>query len=309
MTDNQNFYLSEEQLLYYKKNGYLVIPNFITKEESEQFRKGCYRALNEEEYNCDTLGIPEFNKFSLSPKMISVVRQVLQTPAIHYLCLSQTRANDNMTGLNFRGWHSDSTPDNFDYSEDYPVINTGIYLQDHIHHSNGLKVWPGSHMHRCHLFKSFKDYFLSILADIKHLRFKILMQKLRPSRSVNIPSGPCDLIIWSMRLHHSGYAVRLKIFPNLSLPPLVENWIPHFLRLPKEKSRCAVISAFGRPSELLEKYMALQRVKKSRMKYYLNSPLTNENIINMAKLENVTLRNDGHEYFKNLQENKLSAQI
>lgn len=291
--------LSKEQLIFYKKNGYLVIPNFFSQKNTEQFRAGCYRALNDQKYYCDTLGIPEFDKFSLSKKMLSVVRQILQTDDIQYPWLSQTRADDTIKGMHFRGWHVDSIPDNFDYSVDYPVINTGIYLQDHSKHSNGLKVWPGSHRFPCYSFKSFKDYFLSMLADIKNGRFKTLFEKIKPSRSINIASGPCDLIIWSMRLHHSGYAVRLKFLPSLSLPPLMENWIPHFLRLPEGESRCVVISAFARSGALFEKYLERQKTKKSRMNYYLNSPVSNQEIVEIAKNTNVTLRNEGFENFTN----------
>ena len=40
-----------------------------------------------------------------------------------------------------------------------------------------------------------------------------------------------DLIIWNLRLHHSGASWRYKINKNFSLPPFIDNLMPKFTKI------------------------------------------------------------------------------
>lgn len=294
--------LTEEQITFFKVNGYLHLKNFFSEKLVDEFRAGCYRAAKDPSYKMDASGIPEFQLFPLRKKVISVVSQLLDCSAVQYPGLSQTRADDFARGKGYqwfnhnRGWHVDSHPDDMRYEKDYPVINTGVYLQNHEDFSGGLKVWPGSHKTPCFSYLNFKSYFKSLVADFVKLRWVSLLFKLRPSTPRNIPSRSNDLIIWSMRLHHSGFAVRPKFFRNIALPPIVDNWIPKWAARPPEKDRCVLITAYGKPCALFDKYMDTQARKAKRDDYYRNSPLGLPSVMEIAKSNGVVLRNDSFEY-------------
>lgn len=303
--ENQDYILTSDQIHFFEKNGYLHLKNFISPEDVVSFRKGCYRAAENPDYQRDTLGIPEFNKFFISKKVISVIGQLLKDDRVQYPGLSQTRADDYARGSDYkmfnynRGWHVDSIPDDFDYSVDYPLVNTGIYLQDHKYHSDGLKVWPGSHRRPCYSFLNLRAFFKSLVVDLIKGRLKKFFQKIRPSISRNLELESTDFVVWSMRLHHSGFAVRPKLFRKISFPPLVENILPKSIIRPQENKRCVVITAYGRPCLLFDQYIHDQATKEKRKNYYLNSPLNDPAVVSLALKNGVTLRNEAFEYMQN----------
>jgi len=288
--------LTSDQIQKFHEDGYLLVKGLFTPEEIEKFRKGCA-----ERVPGDTLANPTFEKFSLSDKVLGVVRSLLGDEIV-YPCLSQTRVNDIPKRFGSRYFHVDSFPDDLNYNNFFPILNTGIYLQDHAHYSGGLKILPKSHNFDRINIKTVSEWLRFTLKALINLDFKKLNLLLIPKKSVNVPTQAGDFLIWTTRVHHSGYAKRLKFAPNFSLPPILENWIPNAICLPEEKERRVVLSVYTKPCAYSEKYIELQITKEYRRGYYLgNAALLKDDVQEYAKSQGVEIRNDGYYRFKKLE--------
>lgn len=282
--------LTDEQVQYFKREGYLHLPQFFSEEEVTRLRAGC--KMNRPG---DSMCRPEFGDVMFSPKLINTMKDLLGDELV-YPGLSLTRTND-LNAERGRFFHTDTIDDDYDFTREYPILNTGIYLQDHANFSNSLKIAPRSHTRKCITSKNLTDVVKNSLTCIKKGDWKGLLGVLSITSSINIPSKPGDLIIWYVRTHHSGYGIRLKMFPNVSLPPIIENWVPDFLRLPDHPERNVMLSIFAAPSKYLDAYIKKQIVKGYRRDHYLNNGcLETEEMKKRAKELNITLRNDGYRY-------------
>ena len=198
-----------------------------------------------------------------------------------------------------RIFHTDTVKDDHDFETPYKVINTGVYLQDYAKYSGGLKIAPGSHKRRCLKVKTFTEGSLMIIKSIFKLNWEQILDVLNLHASVNIPSTPNDLILWNVRTHHSGYAVRLSLFPDVSLPPIIENFIPSFLKIPDNPNREVILSIFTAPSKYTEDYIQKQIEKDRRREHYINNGcLDLEEIRALATQTGITIRNDGYRHAK-----------
>lgn len=285
--------LSPEQIHFFHTNGYLLVPNLFTPEEIESFREGC---LQDEPG--DSLGRPAFRQITLSSRIIRVMEQLLGKQVV-YPGLSLTRGNDPVhhKTRGARVFHTDATNDDEDFSQDFLIYNTGIYLQDHSVHSGGLKVKIGSHKFKCIVHDSLSEYFKNLFRAFIQFKFSDLRLLLTYHKSINIPSRPGDFIVFHTRTHHSGHAIRLKLAPNLSMPPILENMIPRWMALPIERSRCVILTIYAAQCRYLDGYIAKQIRKKARETHYLHSPLKRPEIVELAKRENVLLRDDGFDFY------------
>ncbi len=291
--------LTKEQRDFFHKNGYLHLKSFFTQEEVVSFRKGCQL-----DKPGDSMCTQEFRHIMFSPKIIGVMKDILGEEII-YPGLSLTRTGDSPKKVGSRKFHADTEGDDLEFSHPYPVINTGIYLQDHKNYSGCLKISPGSHKWPCVLTESITQSLKLIIKSLLRGEFKKAYNILNLHKSVNIPSEAGDLIIWYVRTHHSGYGVRLKFFKNISLPPVIENWIPSFLRLPDNPKRDVMLSIFTAPSKYLEEYIRVQINKDRRINHYLhNKCLDSPKIQKMAEEAGIVIRNDG--YYRALKINSKS---
>lgn len=283
--------LSEEQRAFFKKNGYLHVPGLFTQEEIEHFREGC--RLNQPG---DSVCRPEFRDIMLSPRVANIVHDLIGEDVI-YPGLSLTRTDDFPKPFGSRFFHTDTVEDDHDFETDYPIINTGIYMQDYVNYSGMLKIAPGSHVRPCITSRTIKEAVKNIAKQLLKGNLRGVLSILNLHRSVNIPNMPGDLILWGVRTHHSGHGIRLKFFRSWSLPPVIENWIPLFLRLPDNPERNVILSIFAAPSKYLETYIAKQIRKGYRRAHYLNNACleTPPKKILADKL-GITIRNDGYRY-------------
>jgi hypothetical protein len=131
-----------------------------------------------------------------------------------------------------RGFHKDNV-DRYDGSKDdwqgeYPLIRCGFYCQDHGEYSGGLKVRVGSHNIATHL----------------------------KGQMLDVASRFGDLVMWNMRLTHSGNNKRTRIFPRIPLHPRLEAVWPELLSRPEECRRIAAFSSFGAPGTKLDRFIA-----------------------------------------------------
>lgn len=281
--------LTNEQIKFFHDNGYLLVKGLFSKEEVEKFRLGCIA-----DEPGDVVGRENFDYVTLDPRVVGVMKQLADAEVV-YPGLGLSRGNDPVHSYarGARVFHTDAPNDDYDFSRDYPIYNSGIYLQDHAKHSGGLKIKPGSHKYKCLICYDLKQYVRRIISALKHRNFKDLKLLLTPHGTVNVPTEVGDFLVFKTRTHHSGHAVRLKLFPNFSLPPLLEKFIPAFMARPVEKARCVILTIYTKESPYLEGYIANQIKKNSRRDHYLNSPLERPDVIEISKNVGVTLRNDG----------------
>ena len=130
-----------------------------------------------------------------------------------------------------RGFHKDnverSDASHDDWQGDYGLLRCAFYFQDHVSHSGGLKVRLSSHN----------------IAN--HLDGKIC----------DIASSYGDLVVWSMRLTHSGNNRKLRVIPRLALHPRVEAKAPGWMTLPEEMRRISAFCSLGRPGLQTRNYI------------------------------------------------------
>ena len=268
---------------YFEKYGYLLVKNVFSKEEIAHIREKL-AMIKQKEIAANTiiltrgytdlhpLGDP-LSKLELRDKdyvifddrVLHIVRQVLGEHIIYF------GESTMHFGQGARGFHKDnpnrSDPKGPDWQGKYNVIRVGLYLQDHSHHSGGLKVRKKSHF-----------YF-----------------SRHRGRAVNIPSEEGDVVLWTLRTSHSGNNVRLKGLPHLCFPPRIETRIPHFLRIPEEKERMVIFCAFAAPGEHAERFINYGAHRYDYCEHFRRSRF-DEEVIELAKRKKVELRRPIPEY-------------
>lgn len=262
----------------YGRHGFVKFPGVFSQEEVGRLREACaaYR-------NGDILGYPEFGLLPFDDRILDVVRAILGRNIIYF---GESAALHNATAdtPEHRHYHNDSRCDDFDFGNPYPVIRVGLYLQDHAHYSGGLKLRPGSHKKFC-----IEKYGLRGVA--RHLLRRHRPQDLIAAPSFNVDSMAGDLLAWNMRIHHTGYALRLRATPNLALHPHVENLLPAGAFLPEERGRCVIFISYGAPGAYLESYIH-DRVTREDMKPYWRASRVPDEAAAMARAKGVELRTD-----------------
>ncbi|MFM1990498.1 MAG: hypothetical protein RJA99_3455 [Pseudomonadota bacterium] len=179
-----------------------------------------------------------------SDEVQRVVRRLLGVDSPVYWGDSQFHVGSGM-----RGFHKDNAG-RIDGSHDdwrdarYGLLRCGLYMQDHDRLSGGLKVRLGSHRHPDH----------------------------RSGRIVDVDSRFGDLVIWNLRLTHSGNARRSRLRPSSPLHPRIEKVLPRWAVLPEPARRIAAFCTFGAPGTHLERYMDyLERCSDEYRPYFLHA--------------------------------------
>lgn len=285
--------LTAEQVEHYRTYGYLRIPNFLSPAEVEKFKTACKKRLPG-----DIGGLDEFDHLTLQPRIVSVMKDLLGD-TILYPGLSFSRTDDFPDKYGSRGYHSDVAYEDDNFSPLYPIINTGFYLQDHTVWSNALKVIPKSHTRKCIYTRSFIEGFKKVIQFALNGKWRDASVVFDLSPSINLENRPGDMLIWSTRIHHSGYGMRPRWFPKISLHPLLENIFPSWFFLPPNPERDVILTIYAAPSETFEEYMKVQKRKSHRREHFLASKLETPEVQALARQAGITIRNDGYHYAKN----------
>ncbi len=228
---------------HYRLHGYTILRNVFNPKKIATLRDEC-RVKGQSTY----IGPRDFNGLLLSEQLIEPLRPLLG-PRIVLFGDSSSKSDDRVTDWSSRHFHVDARGDDFDYTRPYPLLRIGIYLQDHDVYSGGLKLRPGSWTRFC-----IEQYGMRRL--IKHVIRERSMGQLRPPpRSINVDARAGDVALWNLRIHHTGYAVRLRRAPQRSFHPFVENLIPRALQCPEQNSRCTIFATYGAPSTYLDRYV------------------------------------------------------
>jgi hypothetical protein len=161
------------------EKGYVIIPEVFTREEIDAFRAS---AKATQGAGGDLLVNPRLKSVLLDGRLVDVAKRLLGTDDVLYL--GDSSFTINAKGL---GWHKDNTdrfdPKAPDWASRYTQLRFGIYCQDHSEHTAGLNLKVGSH-------------------DIPPDR--------SGGKTIYVKSRPGDLVVWSMRMTHSGNGMLLK---------------------------------------------------------------------------------------------------
>jgi hypothetical protein len=85
-----------------------------------------------------------------------------------------------------------------------------------------------------------------------------------------------DLIIFYLRVSHTGNNVRVRALPGLCLHPKLESLLPRFLKAPEERKRLCVLWTFSRPGPDIHRY--LERITRDHSERWTRSGYSQKRI-------------------------------
>ncbi len=260
----------------FEKQGYVMKHSVFTADEIRSFRKLVY-----EQYAIDEMKGLTFQMNNTSSKARyakgcllskSLLREILLDDRITGLAKEILGTNhliyfgdsSYQIGTGLRGFHRDCLDRDFqsgpDWQSKYTLIRLGLYLQDHSTFSGGLKVKPGTH-------------------------------EKADGSSVFINNKPGDLVAWSLKLLHSGNAVKLKLFPNVCIDNQgIENRIPNFLKKEEEQERISLFMTFAAESAHVERYIREYEMTRPDTIAHLKSSFYDDTAMDLAKRKNMDVK-------------------
>ena len=191
----------------------------------------------------DVLAVRELDAFDsifFGAEAVEIIKGLLHTDELLYWGDSSIQAGEAA-----RGFHKDNVDRNDgtrdDWCRQYELVRCGFYMQEHTRHSGGLKVRLGSH--------NIPDHLGGRIADVQ-TRYG-------------------DLVIWNMRLTHSGNNRKLRFLPGLPLHPRLEGRLPALLAAPEQMRRIAAFCSLGKPGSHLNRYIERMNEREKDYKPYL----------------------------------------
>jgi hypothetical protein len=160
-----------------------------------------------------------FRYVLLDARIVNVARQLLGNDVVYF------GDSGIRVGNGGRGFHQDFVDRALEPTAG--GLRFVLYLQDHTASSGGLKVRLGSHR------------FVS-----RHF-----------GRMMNVPTELGDLVVFYLRLAHTGHNVRLRAFPELCLHPKLESVIPRQIALPVVPQRLCLLWTFAAPGPHVSRYL------------------------------------------------------
>jgi hypothetical protein len=264
----------------FENEGYLIIKNVFTPEEIETLRKKAYLQYEIDTKKSLTFSLPNMPTKARYSKGDLLSKELLRDTLLDDRILKIARTilnNDNIVyfgdssyqiGVGLRGFHRDNI-DRTDYTGpdwngEYTLIRIGIYLQDHKNYSGGLKVKIGSH-------------------------------KNPNGKPIFVGTEIGDVALWSLKTLHSGNAVKLKLFPNLSIDK-GEGRIPSFLKKDEAKERISFFMTFGLRSSHMDRYINEYTLKRKDTLEHAQASKFDSTVIEMAKQKRLEILKPIPEY-------------
>mgnify|MGYP001611823403 CR=1 FL=1 len=290
---DMNKILSQKELDKFHKDGFILIKNLFSKEETGKLRShidGLKESESGSEKNGSFLFVGDavsknLGNLVFDERIMNISKQILG-PRLVYFGESTIQ-----TGIRAgRGFHRDNADRENQKDPDwqinnFPIIKMGIYLADHKKFSGGLKVRKGSH--------SIDDF----IVDPNNPSIK--NQEEGRGKIYNIPSQAGDLILWSMRLAHSANFIRFKLLRNICLPPKIENkvdkYLPQFLQSKLPTERKTFWLTLGAPSPELDRYIKYYIERGDYVEHWKRC-VDNDELLKLASTNNVEIRKPIPEY-------------
>jgi hypothetical protein len=212
-------------------DGYTIVKNVFSRSELNDFSNAAVS------YELgDLLSYPDFVGFVLDTRVLEVVSQIMGCVPIYF------GDSGALVGARPRGYHRDIKAQEAAEMDGW-ILRAALYVRPSGRTSGGLKVVPKSHRTSSALLRS---TFLSC----------------------NLSPDEGDVIIWDMRIIHSGSALRTPLI-NLSIPPWLEDFFdPMGPR--KHTDRLVLLTTFTDGGPLHEKYCQ-ERASSCMREHWLNS--------------------------------------
>ena len=244
------------------ENGYLIIRNVFTPGEISDLRKQAYKVVSEDEkrgltepspFNpmCrivvgDLLSKEGLRDVVLDDRLIGIAKQILGGDPVYF------GDSTFQVGEGARGYHKDNgdrtNQNDPDWQGIYPIIRFGVYLQDHTKYSGGLKVRVASHN----------------------------TVSTTEGRSVFVDTAIGDVVVWNLRTSHSGNAVRLKLFPEVTMDSRIEKRIPAWLKKEEQQERIALFMSYALKGPHLDRFMSYLKGRDYAMKSFKASKFSKD---------------------------------
>jgi len=242
-----------------RTHGIVVLKGLLPKETQAPMRRLLEDRLAERQQQAGVMRVPDFPKADfllgdvlsvreLEPyrciffqaEAVEVIQSIIETRELVYWGDSSIQFGEAA-----RGFHKDNVNRNDathdDWAREYELVRCGFYFQDHVDHSGGLKVRLRSHNIPNHL----------------------------EGRMADMSTQYGDLVIWNMRLTHSGNNKRLRLPVNLPLHPRLEEKLPEFMAAPEQTRRIAAFCSFGKAGTHLDNYIDKMNANEKNYKRYL----------------------------------------
>jgi hypothetical protein len=223
--------------------GYARLPDVYSDEEVEQMR----REVHLHRQRGGELAAGPLLHVLTDGRMVAVAKKLLGVDKVLY-------GGDSSATVNgvIRTWHKDNTdredPEAPDWDDRYTQLRFGIYLQDHTTHTGGLNLKLGSH-------------------DICDLT---------SGETIYVKNGPGDLLVWSMRMTHSGAGTLLKD-PDARFPePNEWNAFPADEIAPAHDERMAVFVHLGADDKHGRRYLDYLKTRTYMVAAWRKAPFTPE---------------------------------
>jgi len=195
--------LTAEQKQFFKKNGIIHFPGFISRETVANIWKACeeiqsqWIAENKEVVNGipvkwgnDVDGKRIVQRFAFANQHSPVLAELLRDPRFNALLalvgpgarlginekdglVVNHYVNTDASKFTQMGWHTDSIRDVFLGKRILPMLNVGIHLDDQDPANGGLRLLPGTHEQGIFSMVFKKKYFLNNEPDEREVAFRI----------------------------------------------------------------------------------------------------------------------------------------
>ena len=230
-------YPMQDLVEHYRRYGIVILKQYLPGDSRDHLRALVEGRLESARQRDGVLKVPAFPRADFLLGDILAVRELEEVDYVFFGAdlLNVARAllgseqllywgdSSIQFGEAARGFHKDNVErddaSHDDWQGDYGLIRCGFYFQDHVAHSGGLKVRLESHTIASHL----------------------------EGRIADIATTYGDLVVWNMRLTHSGNNRKLRGLRQLALHPRLEAVAPQWLTLPEQLRRISAFCAFGRP--------------------------------------------------------------
>jgi hypothetical protein len=229
--------------------GYVVLPSVFTKEEVLAFEV----ASKSYDYG-DLLSYPKLAQFVLNESLLSAIRKIIGSRPIYF------GDSGALVGPRPRGLHRDIKSEKA-LTLDGFILRAGLYISPKGKMSGGLKIVPNSQ----HIRNPFIKNFFS-------------------SKNIVMETG--DVIIWDLRLFHSGSAL-MPFGLNLSLHPSIENLIDR--SGPKlNTKRLVLLTTYSDKSELMNLYCR-ERDTEHMKEHWLKSFNWTDEVIELIQASDIEI--------------------
>ena len=241
------------------EKGYAILPGFYTADEVAAFRTAAYASRGK---GGDLLVNPHLKHVLLDGRLVAVSRRLLGSEDIVYVGDSSFTINSNS-----RGWHKDNTdrldPDAPDWKGRYTQLRFGIYCQDHSEHTGGLNLRVGSH--------------------------DIPPDRTGAGDNLYVKCKPGDLVVWSMRITHSGNGMLLKD-PKARFPlPNEQRYYSADEVAAADGDRIAIFAHLGANDDHAKRYAEYLKTRKYMVEAWRKRPYPPE-VLEQAKAAGLSVR-------------------